>query len=548
MGVPQFFAWLVKRHPRVIRKHESVKCDALYLDWNGGIHPACRSILSRGGGERGDALEESMISEVLCALRHVFSASRPNTCLYVGVDGTAPRAKMNQQRARRFKSAKDASFVSEMKKKHGQARDGEVPWDTNAITPGTRFMDKLMVAMKQELLTDTYAGVETILSDSSTPMEGEHKIMMHLREHWKEYECVVIYGLDADLIFLSLLSKHPRIYLLRESSTFDVKSRQPFCYLDIERLKDALCSELDPAQARPREEIVKDFVVMCFLLGNDFIPRIPSLHKHNGAIESLIQKYRSRSNGRTGLVTVSGDVDYRTLMTLFPDEARHEGLYFKDYYEKMRRRAWTPGRYPDALSKELDQYDHLWPRGEDRVKFGMKGWKQRYYAYAFGIDDVSTESGHLKRTAVSKAYLAGMAWVWRYYTTGVPSWSWYYGYHHAPLMSDLVRLVERTHISASTLRFQTGAPATELEQLLCVLPPASFHLLPAQLKEVMTRPGFSLEHYYPTEFDEDAIHKDRRWQTIPIIPFVDEAHVRSFIAEVSLGASSSVSKKRLPQQ
>ena len=50
--------------------------------------------------------------------------------------GVAPRAKMNQQRPRRFRSAKDARERKESALARGERLPDEVPFDSNCITPG----------------------------------------------------------------------------------------------------------------------------------------------------------------------------------------------------------------------------------------------------------------------------------------------------------------------------------------------------------------------------------------------------------------------------
>lgn len=58
----------------------------------------------------------------------------------MAVDGVAPRAKMNQQRGRRFRSAKDAEILEEKAKRKGEVISKEARFDSNCITPGTDFM------------------------------------------------------------------------------------------------------------------------------------------------------------------------------------------------------------------------------------------------------------------------------------------------------------------------------------------------------------------------------------------------------------------------
>jgi 5'-3' exoribonuclease 2 len=174
-----------------------------------------------------------MVEAVCRVVDHLFALVRPRRMLYIAIDGVAPRAKMNQQRARRFRAVRDSA---DHRRDEDEARSaaGMPPraggatahWDTNAITPGTPFMGKVARGVRQyvEARLDSdpaWSDVRVLFSSASTPGEGEHKIMDFIRRqrHAPGYDpqtSHVVYGLDADLIMLALASHEPNFTLLRE--------------------------------------------------------------------------------------------------------------------------------------------------------------------------------------------------------------------------------------------------------------------------------------------------------------------------------------------
>ncbi|TVU13933.1 hypothetical protein EJB05_37373, partial [Eragrostis curvula] len=203
MGVPSFYKWLVGKYPNIVVPAKEDNGDSgegpgngiyhnLYLDMNGIIHPCFHP--------EDQVCPPTTFDEVFQAMfdymDRLFRIVRPTKLLYLAVDGVAPRAKMNQQRSRRFKAAKDAKDAAIEEKllrekfnaqgKEVLPRETNEVSDPNVITPGTEFMEKLSTALeyyiRARLNSDPgWKDIKVILSDSNVPGEGEHKIMSFIR-------------------------------------------------------------------------------------------------------------------------------------------------------------------------------------------------------------------------------------------------------------------------------------------------------------------------------------------------------------------------------
>lgn len=307
--------------------------DNLYLDMNSILHTCTHSNDSKSDVVGARKTDDQMYAAIFKYIEHLFDMIQPKGVFYMAIDGVAPRAKMNQQRARRFRTAYEAE--ENMRKAIQQGLDipKEDPFDTNAITPGTEFMAKLTRNLKyfihKKICEDSkWANIKIVLSGHEVPGEGEHKIMEFIRtiKSQDDYNpnlrhCV--YGLDADLIMLGLVSHDPHFALLREEVTFGPRQSkslelvdQKFFLLHISLLREYL--ELEFAELQDLltfeydfERLLDDFILIMYVIGNDFLPNLPDLFIHKGAFPLLLLTFKQCMKSSDGYLNESGRINLK---------------------------------------------------------------------------------------------------------------------------------------------------------------------------------------------------------------------------------------------
>lgn len=599
MGIPFYFKNLIRQHGKNIVlpfSRAQSNCDRLFFDFNCALHQCARVVLDRYAAAGGNGfvpltqqpeLYAPIIHESIRFLDTMIRTVQPHSLVYVGVDGVCPLAKMVQQRKRRYCSVMRHLCVQEA------ARISKVQapmdWDSNAITPGTEFMRQLNAALhnyaNQSNATLEASGfpLRIFISDSDAVGEGEHKIMDYLRAHPdplspndqskdknKDKSKVrhlgkdIIYGLDADLIMLSMVSPcSERIYLLRERPAFDMgpvggtRIQDTYLILHIANLKICLMDDYLARSARlsaastasasaitdipDRDAHIRDYVLLCTLVGNDFIPPLSYVKIKENGIELLLDAYAETrhelQNIQLVIMSPSLNIDITFLTKLMEKLASKENAVMVDvhraYYE---RKCMLPPK-DKPIQRALASFDHYpllnrFPLG--KINPEVPGWRTHYYTYLFKHKDIDCSI-----ETICWTYLQGLVWIAQYYFTGNPPKNWSYPYHYSPTALDLYHALVICDDMTWNARLQTAfsrLPSFEIPpalQLLYVLPPASFHLIHHAFQRILTDLTLQCSHYYPVRFDLCTYLKYYMWETSPLLPNVDIHHLHNVYRSIA---------------
>ena len=557
MGVPGFFLWLIKKYKNKKIVFPKVKADItdmihnidyLLIDMNCMIHPECFKTLDNIQTTDFKKIEAKMRINVLSYLEKIIEHNMPKKGVYLAIDGVAPVAKMKQQRLRRYKSIKDKELYDNIRNKHNKPIP--VYWNNSAITPGTKFMNKLHLHIIEWIKEYEYKHkINIIYSSYLEPSEGEHKLLQFIRKNFKadisnadnekKNYTYSIYGLDADLIFLALSTGLDNIYLMRENKILkDNKECESdgFNYVSIKIMKecivDSICTKSADTNINNTTSIINDFIFICYLMGNDFLPHLPSLDIHDGAIDLMITKYIDVRNKFPGeyLVINKTEIDINTPMFyefIANIAENEEAILIKKYNKKQYRNICSS---TDPYDIEIYNIENMKFKVNDTIKLGsdnMHYWRKRYYNHYYNVKENEIDDFATKMVS---HYLRGLKWIASYYFDKCPEWDWFYPYNTAPFLNDI--LIKP--IQFNNIKFTLGEPITPFEQLLTVLPKQSYYLLPECLQKIMLNCNSSISHLYPSYVELEMVGKNKYWMVEPILPDIELNLIRYMFQKYSI--------------
>jgi len=541
MGIPSFYKHLIQTIAGLTSKIRKTPPEVFALDLNCAIYHCIRKVQKLTPYSHAIAAkwEASLHDQVVGYVKQMVRKVAPTKHIYIAVDGVAPMAKIKQQRTRRFKSAITADTEARIKAEARGEVYAPIPrWDSNAITPGTRFMAGLTVALRNYAAT---APTMILVSPADEPGEGEQKITEWVRIH--KPASITIYGLDADLIVLSLwhaANSTTHVDLFREEVEFngaikvDATEEEQFLYLDMAHLARALHAT-HGRMGQSQDEFIRDFVGLMSILGNDFVPHGMAHKIRDDGVQRLCEIQNTLLTAPLVKKDAAGlwHYDVAALTIIFKSlAADEEAAILRNVKKKLEARVGSTAAKgaeeralalyndtPVSWGAEQVLVDCVKLMGSEHTIYKLKPtWTSVY-------DKIALMGASQEKAA--QVYLQALSWTLAYYSGAPVDMYWYYPWHLPPRHASIKALLET--LDAIDVPNTLRTPLKPLEQLSMVLPESSFHLLPAEYARLL----HLYPSYWPSAWGVYSFGRRFMWECEPLIPLIQPSEIKGMI-DVSL--------------
>jgi 5'-3' exoribonuclease 2 len=443
MGVPSFFRWLMSYNNNLIKSVCIKNVDYLMIDCNCLLHPCVAYINKKESNiYNRNIIEKLILNRITDYIDDIIEKTNPKH-IFIAVDGCCPLSKIRQQRPRRYKSDIDTSNFKNQ------------PIQTLELSVATPFMNRihehLLKYVKQNITYSSYHEYG----------EGEHKILQYIKK--LENKNIVIYGLDADLIFLALTIQNNNVIIMREEQFIN--------NIEIEYIQDITYNYVEIHKMHQIINSFKitttEFIILCFICGNDFMPSIYSIQISHKGIEKIIEAYLKTKSK----LIENNKINFNTLKKIFI-----ELKYTEKYFMKT-------------------------------TKFETS---DKYYKYY-------TNSNNPDKNKIVKNYIESFEYVYEYYFNECIDNTFMYEYNFVPLLEDII-----THYPNEIKLKKNKHQLTPLQQLILIIPPDKFkYVMDEETYEKIKPLLFHIGYMLPTHNMTDTNKYSIEWKQNVLLPPID---------------------------
>ena len=433
MGVPYLYLNLYKKYKKIknlVVKNTDLPINKgnrfLYFDFNSLIHP-CAVLICESEIDQSKCIEDEIINFVITITKNIIKELNLDyTNVIISADGLAPFGKIIQQKERRYKSI----FLK-------LQQNQTVIFDNTQISPGTTFMKKLVQNLKNEV------DLKNSTIDFSKG-EAEHKILRDIKLNRDINSEIYIYGLDADLILLSIMTNH-NISLIRQKSIAEQLNVE-FEVLNIKILKEAIIKEYEINNLH----FFNNLIFITFLLGNDFIKKLPFI-----LMDDLSNILYICSKLKGCIIddnfNINKELFKSILNQIFKISLCNSNKRTKHLNDlELNNNKWLNNKTPEWI----------WVYKNDYINYPNKFYAEKYYIYN-GIKNSEIKS-------LCEKYLNNLIWNYTYYYNNIESSNYtFYELNCSPIIQDFIKNID--YINCINIENKVLID-TEEKQLKYILP------------------------------------------------------------------------------
>jgi 5'-3' exonuclease len=452
------------------------------------------------------------------ALDELMDAVNPTDTICLVVDGVAPAAKIVQQRSRRI--GNDTN-VSKYYTNNSEAK-ANTGFSSFIITPGTKFME-LVDEMLQKWIYGSkgYRGNLThIYSSYRLPGEGEHKLFEIITSHdiggsGNPNGIFAVEGLDSDLISLMVL---------RPQHFISVKIDRGE-YTDIDEIKRFVINTANSRNKGLSDVLMfKDFVLMIYLVGNDFLPRFLFVDNVGETIREMLKIHKMHID--IPLTTIDDQINWSSFALFLS--------YLRRYEKSELLKSVTQHHvYKSPIvhsSHVVDAVRHK----KDFMKYIIKDYHAATLLPKIGAHLLSDQNIRDEVSRSCKDMCEGLSWVLKYYTANDYSRLYTYSRGSAPLIIDLHKYVDEkaaSEVFEEAVSYRDSIAFNHISQLMAIMPASKNALVPEPFKQDV-QPGGKFGHIIPIGFpvkrEKLKLEKDYFMEKA-VLPPVDIEQIVSYV-------------------
>ena len=499
MGIKNFYLGFKQTFSSCITTSVDYNYNILIIEMNGLFYSSCKNIYHTQNNIhkiKRNELYIKLFQDICDNLKKIIEKYDKAEKIFLVVDGVAGMMKNVEQRQRRYKNSFENKY--------------EKIFDLNCFSPGTKILHFLTKYIDWFIRNEmnqniNFQNIEIFFSNEKVSGEGEYKIIQFIKNKCKKTDKIFIYTCDSDMILLSLLLFENEIILIRNSSIYG------FEYVHVDKCRNLLLHNF--SFDNDHKETMKDFYLLFFLLGNDYISNSPCIFNFHILYDEILPLYKKN---KKHFFLSDINIHFENFCNFLYSLRFYEEKWIKQKYKQNN------SYFPDPIFIQNNLFNNT---------FDMKEYIKQY-----------KKNHQIENSEIVYFYLSTLQNLCNMFFSKEFNWGFYYPYYKSPFLSDFIFNHSFSNIIDIYLKEYNNKTYQEsFYHLITVLPPQSKYLLPSSLQDIF----LDLKFFYPSYIEIDLTGKYKIWEGTVKLPMIQNKKFQDYYKRKKINFSDEEHKRNI---